>query len=118
MYNLAMHEMSIAESMLQIVKEAALTEGYTKVKRVWLEVGQLAIVEKDSLRFCFDVVARDTLAQDAQLEIIETPGRGQCLQCSTVVAITTLLEPCPKCGSFQIAVTGGQELRVKELEAE
>jgi hydrogenase nickel incorporation protein HypA/HybF len=113
-----MHEMSIAESVLQIVEDTARSGGYTRVKAVWLEIGQLANVEKESLRFCFDAVTRDSVAQDARLEIIETAGQGWCMQCACNVPITALHEPCPTCGSYQIQVTGGEEMRVKELEIE
>jgi hydrogenase nickel incorporation protein HypA/HybF len=113
-----MHEMSIAESVLQIVEDTARSGGYTRVKAVWLEIGQLANVEKESLRFCFDAVTRDSIAQDARLEIIETAGQGWCMQCACNVPIAALHEPCPTCGSYQIQVTGGEEMRVKELEIE
>ena len=110
--------MSIAESVLQIIEDTAKTEGYARVNAVWLEIGQLAGVEKESLRFCFDVVTRDSVAQDARLEIVETAGRGWCMECARSVAVTARYEPCPNCGSFQIEVTGGEELRIKELEVE
>lgn len=113
-----MHEMSIAESVLQIIEDAASTERCTRVKTVWLEIGQLAGVEQESLRFCFDMVTRDSVAQDARLEIIEIAGQGWCMECACTVAVTARYEPCPRCGSFQIEVTGGEEMRVKELEVE
>ncbi|MFZ5523270.1 MAG: hydrogenase maturation nickel metallochaperone HypA [Pseudomonadota bacterium] len=113
-----MHEMSIAESVLQIIEDTARAEGCAKVRAVWLEIGQLAGVEKDSLRFCFDVVTRDSVAEHARLEIIETAGQGWCLECACSVVVTARYEPCPHCGSFQIQVTGGEEMRVKELEVE
>jgi hydrogenase nickel incorporation protein HypA/HybF len=114
----AVHEMSIAESVLQIIEDKARADGYARVRAVWLEIGQLAAVEKDSLRFCFDVVTRDSVARDARLEIIETAGQGWCMDCACNVAVTARYEPCPNCGSFQIEVTGGDEMRVKELEVE
>ncbi|MEO8331249.1 MAG: hydrogenase maturation nickel metallochaperone HypA [Gallionella sp.] len=113
-----MHEMSIAESVLQIIEDKVRADGYARVKTVWLEIGQLAGVEKESLRFCFDVVTRDSVARDARLEIIETAGQGWCMECACSVAVTSRYEPCPNCGSFQIEVTGGEEMRVKELEVE
>lgn len=113
-----MHEMSIAESVLQIIEDKARVEGFSRVKAVWLEVGQLASVEKESLRFCFDVVTRNSVAQDARLEIIETAGHGWCMECASNVPVTARYEPCPNCGNFQIEVTGGEEMRVKELEVE
>lgn len=113
-----MHEMSIAESVLQIIEDSARAEGCAKVKAVWLEIGQLACVEKESLRFCFDVVTRDSVAQGARLEIIEIAGQGRCMECACNVAMTARYEPCPSCGSLQIQVTGGEEMRVKEIEVE
>jgi len=113
-----MHEMSLAEDILQIVEDAAQAEGCARVKTVWLEIGQLASVEVEALRFCFDAVTRDSVASDARLEIIETPGQGWCMKCSRSVPIAALYEPCPACGSHQIQVTGGEEMRVRELEVE
>lgn len=114
----AVHEMSIAESVLQIIEDKAQTDGYASVKTVWLEIGQLAGVETESLRFCFDVVTRDSIASNARLEIIEIAGQGWCLECGRTVDVTARFEPCPNCGSFQIETTGGDEMRVKELEVE
>jgi hydrogenase nickel incorporation protein HypA/HybF len=114
----AVHEMSIAESVLEIIEDKARTDGYAKVKTVWLEIGQLAGVETESLRFCFDVVTRDSVAKDARLEIIETAGQGWCMECGRNVAVTARYEPCPNCGGVQIEVNGGDEMRVKELEVE
>jgi len=113
-----MHEMSLAENMLQIIKDAAQQQGFTRVKTVWLEIGQLACVEQESLRFGFDVVTRGSIAEDARLEIIETAGQGRCEKCSQSFLLAALYEACPECGSYDIKVTGGDGMRVKELEVE
>lgn len=113
-----MHEMSLAESIVQLVEDAARAEGCRKVRAVWLEIGELAAVEKEALRFCFAAVARDTVADGARLEIVVTPGSGWCSKCSSSIAVSTLYDPCPICGSYQIQLTGGGEMRVKELEVE
>ncbi|WP_432474061.1 hydrogenase maturation nickel metallochaperone HypA [Amphritea sp. HPY] len=113
-----MHEMSICEGIIQVLEEQARSQNYTKVKTVWLEIGPLAMIENDALRFCFDAVTRNTLAQDAQLEIIELPGQAWCLQCAKSVAIRKRYDACTGCGSYQLQVTQGEELRIKELEVE
>jgi hydrogenase nickel incorporation protein HypA/HybF len=113
-----MHEMSLAEGVLQVIEDAALSQGFAQVRTVWLEIGQLAGVETESLRFCFDVVTRDSIAHEARLEIVETPGQGWCMQCACTVPVAALFDACPQCGSHQIQVTGGNEMRVKELEVE
>lgn len=113
-----MHEMALAEGVLQIVEENAAKQGYHRVRTVVLEIGRLSHVEVDSLRFCFDAVTRGGIADGATLEIVEVPGQAWCLQCSETVAIDTLYDPCPRCGGYQRTLTGGDEMRVKELEVE
>jgi hydrogenase nickel incorporation protein HypA/HybF len=113
-----MHEMSLAEGIVQLVVDAARADGCTRVKAVWLEIGQLAAVEKEALRFCFDAVTCDSIAEGARLEIVETPGQGWCKKCDKNVMIAALYEPCPACGSYNLQVTSGNEMRVKELEVE
>ena len=113
-----MHEMSLAEGVLQIIEDAAKEQNFSRVKTVWLEIGQLAGVEAEAMRFCFDAVTRESIAQDAQLEIIQTPGQAWCMQCSDTVQVQALYDECPKCGGHQLQVTGGNEMRVKELDVE
>ena len=111
-----MHELSLAESMIQIIADAAVAQQFERVHVVWLEVGSMAGVEPDALRFCFDAVARDTVAQDARLEIVEVPGSGSCADCGSVHPVTSLLDACPACGSYAVHITGGSGMRVKELD--
>ena len=113
-----MHEMSLAEGILQLLEDAARRENARRVSAVFLEIGQLASVEVESLRFCFDAVVKDSIAEGARLEIVETPGTGWCLDCSQSVPMSDKLSACPRCGSFRVQVTGGTEMRVKELEIE
>jgi hydrogenase nickel incorporation protein HypA/HybF len=110
-----MHEMSLAQGILQIVEDTLARNGGGRVNLVRLEVGQLAGVELSALRFSFEVVAGATAAAGAALEIEEPPGQAWCLQCSRTVPVPGLGEPCPLCGSYQLQVTGGTELRVKEI---
>jgi hydrogenase nickel incorporation protein HypA/HybF len=113
-----MHEMSLAEGVLQLIEDSAKTQNFSRVKTVWLEIGQLAGVEVEAMKFCFDAVVRDSIAEDAKLEIIDIPGQAWCLHCAEVVHVTALYDACPRCGSHQMQVTGGNEMRVKELDVE
>ncbi len=110
-----MHEMSIAESVLGIVEDTARREGFARVSEVRLEIGRLAAVETESLRFCFDVVVRGSLAEGARLEIDETPGTAWCFDCSRPVEVAARVDPCPACGGSKLQVSGGTDMRVKDL---
>jgi hydrogenase nickel incorporation protein HypA/HybF len=111
-----MHEMALAEGMLEIVEDTARRNGGAKVRAVWLEIGALSHVAPDALRFCFDAMTRGSLADSARLEIITTPGLEWCMPCAETVPLAQLGEACPRCGSYQLTVTKGDEMRVKEIE--
>lgn len=113
-----MHEMSLSQGVVDVIEAAARREGFTRVRTVWLEVGRLAAVDPEAMRFCFDVVTRGTCVEGAALEIVATPGQAWCLMCSESVVIDEPLGACPRCGGHQVQVTGGSELRVKELEVD
>jgi hydrogenase nickel incorporation protein HypA/HybF len=111
-----MHEMSLAEGMLQLVEEGARRSAARAVRAIWLEIGALAQVEVEALRFCFDAVTRGTLADGARLEIVDTPGAAWCMPCGERVPIGRIGDPCPRCGSHQLQVVQGTDMRVREIE--
>ena len=113
-----MHEMALSESVLQILEANARNQGYARVKTVWLEIGDLAGVDREAMRFSFEAVTRGTLADSATLEIINVPGKAWCMPCACTVDVKQRFDACPACGSYQLQVVGGDEMKVKELEVE
>ncbi len=110
--------MSLAESVREIVEETARAHGARRVARVRLEIGALSQVEPEAMRFGFEAVMRGSLAEAAALEIVQTPGTAWCMSCSQAVAIEQRGDPCPRCDSFQLQVTGGDRMRVLDIEIE
>ena len=106
-----MHELSLACSIVEACAERA---GNDRVLRVTLEVGQLAAVLPDALRFCFDVCAQGTVLEGATLDILEMPGRGVCRNCGRSTAVSSPYGLC-ECGGV-LHIVGGRELRMKEME--
>jgi hydrogenase nickel incorporation protein HypA/HybF len=113
-----MHEMALAESVREIVDETAHCNGARRVTAVRLEIGKLAQVEIDAMRFAFDVVMRGSSADSARLEIEQTDGSAWCMRCSKPVLIERRGAACPACASHQLQVTGGERMRVLEIEVE
>lgn len=111
-----MHEMSLAESVREIVEDSARSHRAERVVTVVLEIGELAAVEVDALNFCLESVLKGTVAENAQIEIESLPGRGQCRDCGSAVPMETRFDPCPACGSYRVQTLGGTEMRVKALE--
>jgi len=113
-----MHEMALCEGVIDIVAQEAERQNFQRVTTLWLEIGALSHVEPEAMLFCFDAVSRGTVAEGATLEILRPPGQGWCLRCSQTIPLAHRFDPCPHCGSHQIQITGGEDLRVKELEVE
>ena len=111
-----MHEMSICEGILQILEERAVADRFDSIRKVRVEIGRFAGVEVEALRFSFDVVTRNSVAEGAVLEIIDLPGRAYCFNCETDVSVNDRFSPCPHCGSGRLTPTGGDEMRIKDLE--
>ena len=70
-----MHEMSLAEGILQIVEDTARANAAAQVRAVLLEIGALSHVEEQSLRFCFDAVTRGTVAATVAGAAMAASGR-------------------------------------------
>lgn len=111
-----MHELALANGLVDAIREAAASRGFARVRRVGLEIGALSHVEPEAIAFCFDVVTRGTLAEGAELAIARPPGRALCVDCASEVEIAVRGEPCPRCAGHRLLVRGGEELRLVELE--
>lgn len=113
-----MHEMTLMESVRGIVLEARRHQPFERVKRIVLEIGELSGVQEEAMRFCFDVVMEGSPAAGATLEIEALPGRAWCPACQAEVAVSSRVEPCPRCGGMPGRITQGTEMRVKGLEVQ
>ncbi|MBO1049387.1 MAG: hydrogenase maturation nickel metallochaperone HypA [Dolichospermum sp. DEX182a] len=109
-----MHELGITQNIIAIVSENAQNK---KVKRVLLEIGKLSAIMPDAIKFCFDICAQGTIVEGAILEILEIPGMAKCRQCSTIFPIDKPFGIC-QCGSVQLDIIAGEELKIKAIEVE
>ena len=107
-----MHELGITQNIIAIVIEHA--QG-SKVQRVVLEIGKLSAIMPDAISFCFDICTQSTVLEGAILEIIEIPGLARCRQCGAEIHLDKPFGIC-SCGSVQLALISGEELKIKEIE--
>ena len=113
-----MHEMSIAQSVLEIVDETLSREKFNKLKEVVVQVGQLVAVVPDSLIFCFEALIEDTVYQGAKITVEIIPTRAVCNACRHEFEIREICFSCPRCESTEIRVTRGEELTISHLEVD
>ncbi|KTD13696.1 hydrogenase nickel incorporation protein HypA [Legionella gratiana] len=113
-----MHELWLCQSILEIIKKNAIKKECTLVKKVILEIGQLAAVEKDTLIFSFNIASKGTIAENAVLEIIDISAEAFCESCKKVVPLRQYYEGCLACGSHSLKILQGEELRVQSMVVE
>lgn len=113
-----MHELSLCQSIVRIIEGQANDHGFSKVKKVRLEIGALACVEHDALAFGFAAATKGTVAEGAELAFIVSPGHAWCPACSQRVEVESRLDGCSKCGVWLMPLPGGDEIRVKDLEVD
>jgi hydrogenase nickel incorporation protein HypA/HybF len=108
-----MHELAIAEGIASV---AARHAGGRRVERVEVRVGHLRQVVRSALEFSFEVVARDTPLEGAELVIDEVPARVRCRGCGAETEARGFPLRCARCRGFDVEVTAGDELVVDALE--
>jgi hydrogenase nickel incorporation protein HypA/HybF len=111
-----MHEVALCHGMLELIRDQQQQRGFSRVKRVIVEIGVLGHVDPHALAFAFEVGSRDSVAAGAELEIREIGGKAWCMDCGTTVSIARRGDACPGCGGYTLIVAQGDEMRLKELE--
>ena len=114
-----MHELSIVEALIEQAQREVKRSGCGgRVVRLDLRIGRLSGVCPDSLRFAWDLLAPETSLAGAELCIAEPPAVCACGDCGARTELEDLASSCPKCGSPNVTIEGGQEMLLQTIELE
>jgi hydrogenase nickel incorporation protein HypA/HybF len=111
-----MHELGIAQNILQIVQQSVPKEQAADVRLIRIRVGRLSGVVPDSLDFCFGVIIGQTEMPQASLDIEKVPIVSKCKDCGHRFEIEDWGFSCPACKSVNLELISGRELEVVEIE--
>ena len=112
-----MHELSIANSIAEIVGDQARLLGDGRVTGVTLRIGRLSCVHEDALRYSFDLVTEGTPLAGASLAVIEVPVRIWCAICKVEVELPGIQRlACPACGHLSGDIRAGRELDIESIQ--
>ena len=113
-----MHEMSIAKSLIDIIHEEMAKNDARILRTVRLNIGEMAAIVPESLKFCFEIITKDTELEGTKLIMDIIPLMGYCHSCKEEFEIIDYAFLCPKCGDTKIETIGGQDLSIVEIEVE
>jgi len=113
-----MHEMGIANAILEAVVTEATRLNGQHPSRVGVRIGELAAVDPEALHFCFDALVRGTDLEPLELDIELCPRKHRCPQCDEVFPVVDYFTECPRCGGLRTEFVSGDELELAFLEVD
>ncbi len=111
-----MHELSIAQSIVEIAEEEAKKAGALSVSKIELDIGLLAGIEFAAFDFAWPEATRNTVLEHAECVINKIPGKARCGACGHLFEMKEYFELCPACGAYDHEVIRGKELKIKSIE--
>jgi len=110
-----MHELSIAQSIVELSEQEARKNKATSIEELELEIGVLAGVEWVALEFALESAIKGSLLENARIIKQRVSGEGVCGDCENRFSMENLLSSCPACGSNVVKIVKGKELRIKSI---
>lgn len=104
------------QEAVRLAVETAKASGASRVLGLRLRVGALSGAVPEAMQFAFDVVCRDTMAQDATLEMEPVPAAWWCAICSAEFECEDWLNECPRCRNLSNELRRGRELEIASVE--
>jgi hydrogenase nickel incorporation protein HypA/HybF len=111
-----MHELSIAESIVDIVHQYVAPERLCDVRSVSVKVGTFSGVVPDSLEFSYQAINAGTPLERSFLSLERIPFVVLCRNCQWQSESEDGVVLCPKCSSYNTEILSGSELQVKDIE--
>ena len=113
-----MHEMGIANSVLEAVRKEMRRYPEARPAKVGLRIGEMAAVDQESLRFCFEALTAGTDVEGLQLEIELCPRRHRCKDCGKEFNVADYDFQCEACGAVNSECISGDQLELAYVEIE
>jgi len=113
-----MHEIGLAMSVKEIVEGAAKENGAAKIKEVNIVVGEFSSVAIDALEFAMQVVKKDSMFEDAKINIKSTKTILSCSDCGQETVMKDFIFKCNSCGSGAVKIIAGDRMYVDSIDVE
>lgn len=113
-----MHEVSIVQSLINIVCNKAEENNLKKINKISVKIGELSGVLEDSIRFAYKSISKDTIVESAELVIEKVEATAQCDCCNISFKISHFNKLCPNCQSFSNNILSGYELYINTIEGD
>lgn len=111
-----MHELTIAQSIVELAEEAAEKENADKIYSIDIEIGALSGVVFEALEFALQIIVKNTKLEKTVVNYLKIDGLAQCKNCNAQFKTNDLLAVCPVCNRAEFQIIDGKQLRIKSLK--
>jgi len=113
-----LHEMSIVQNLISIVKEEMVKNNATRLRSVRVNIGEMSGIVPEALRTCFEIIIAKSDMEGAVLKMDVSPLIGYCRKCKNDFEVIEYKFSCPECDTNDIDIISGREMNVVELEVD
>lgn len=111
-----MHELSICRNIIKTIERQQQIKKFAKVELINLSVGELSCVDQANLAFYFNLIKKDTYAEQAKLQIHSIPGKAFCQCCKQAFFVEQRMQTCPNCGELSNNLLQGDSIIINSIE--
>jgi len=104
--------------MLDLVLEQAEKAGAREVGGINVVIGEMTGIVEECVKFYFDFLSKETLAEGAALSFTVVPTMAQCRGCDSLFELKEFDWACPYCQGNNMEIVAGKELFVESIEVE
>ncbi len=94
-----MHEYAVAEKILHAVLNKAKEENAKKIVKIEITANKLTHINEDEFKFSFNILSKNTIAENAEIVIKYSRGKILCKDCNKEYSVEHFLGRCPECSS-------------------
>jgi hydrogenase nickel incorporation protein HypA/HybF len=113
-----MHELAITQGILDIALDEANKRGLSRVLSITIKLGEFSGVVPQLIQEYYNLVAKGTPAENAELIVEKVPVTVRCLACGAESTVPRRQIRCPACQSQEIKMLTGREFYVSSMEVE
>ncbi|WP_075876509.1 hydrogenase maturation nickel metallochaperone HypA [Merdibacter massiliensis] len=113
-----MHELEITKHILDVSIQEAKVHHAQKITKIHLALGPFSGFVPECIQMYLDVLAKDTIAEGAEICVRTIPLRVECLDCHTIAEIDRHHIECPKCHGLHLKRLSGGECMIESLEVD
>ena len=111
-----MHELSVTQSILNIVLQHARQANAKQIEDIHIVMGELSTNVDDSIQFYWSMIAKGTMAEKARLHFRRVPAQMHCVSCNHIYHPEDGELACPECGNAGARILAGEEFYVESID--